>query len=59
LSGGAIGGVVAGVIIFFVLLIAVIVWIVRGKRQRTSRYNYAMTMDDDTDPLYFDSDPTA
>ena len=59
LSGGAIGGVVVAVIIFFVVLIAVIVWIVRGKRiRRASRYN-GLAMDDDTDRLYFVSDPVA
>ena len=46
------------VIVFFVILIAVIVWIVRGKRMRGARYN-DVSMHDDADPLYFDSDPIA
>jgi cbb3-type cytochrome oxidase subunit 3 len=58
LSGGAIGGIVIAVVVFFIILIAVIVWIVRGKRQRIARYN-DLAMNDDTDPLCFDSDPIA
>ncbi|XP_028397060.1 uncharacterized protein LOC114520910 [Dendronephthya gigantea] len=58
LSSGAIAGVVIAVIVFFVLLIGVIIWIVRGKRKKVARYN-DLAMNDDTDPIYFDSDPIA
>ena len=58
MAGGAIGGIAVAVIILFVVLIAVIVWIVRGKRRKVSRYN-GVAMNDDTDQLRFVSDPIA
>ena len=58
LSTGAIAGIVIAAIVLFVLLIGVVVWIVRDKRQRVARYN-DLAMNDDTDPLVFDSQPVS
>ena len=58
LSSAGIAGIVVAVIIFFVILIAIIVWIVHGKRKRAARYN-DLAMNDDADPLVFDSAPIA
>lgn len=58
LSVGGIVGIVIGVVAFFVILIAIIVWIVHAKRRRIQRYS-DVTMNDDSDPLFFNSDPQA
>ena len=58
LSTAAVAGIVIAAIIFFALLIGMILWIVRGKRQKAARYS-DLLMNDDTDPIYFDSEPIA
>lgn len=58
LSPAVVAGIVIAVIVIIVVILVVAIATVRYKRRRIARYN-DLAMNDDSDPLIYDSDPVA